>query len=111
MKSGTQTEAPPSTVGAKLAIVATVEVAPEKRSQLLTILLAHRARCLKDEPGTLRFDVMLPHDDESKLCLCEVYRDAAAFDVHRNGTSIALYREESSALGAKISFSRCTLIE
>ena len=40
----------------KLAIVATIEVAPERRDQLLLLLMAHRARCLKDEPGTLQFE-------------------------------------------------------
>ena len=44
----------------KLAIVATIEVAPERRDQLLPLLMAHRGRCLKDEPGTLQFDVLAP---------------------------------------------------
>jgi quinol monooxygenase YgiN len=111
MKSDTETKAPPFTGAAKLAIVATFEVAPEKRGELLSLLMAHRARCLKDEPGTLQFEIMVPHDDDSELFLCEVYRDAAAFDVHRNGASIAQFPQESGTLGAKLSFSRCAVIE
>ena len=37
----------------KLAIVATIEVAPERRDQLLPLLMAHRGRCLQ-------FDVLAP---------------------------------------------------
>ena len=69
----------------KLAIVATIEVAPERRDQLLPLLMAHRARCLKDEPGTLQFEVLVPREDDTKVLLYEVYRDDAAFDVHLNG--------------------------
>jgi quinol monooxygenase YgiN len=51
--------------------------------------MAHKARCLEDEPGTLQFEILLPHDDDAKVLLYEVYRDDAAFEVHRNGRSFA----------------------
>jgi quinol monooxygenase YgiN len=78
----------------KLAIVATIEVAPERKDQLLPLLMAHRARCLKDEPGTLQFEVLAPREDDTKVLLYEVYRDDAAFDVHFNGPSIARARRD-----------------
>ena len=62
----------------KLAIVATTEVAPDRRDQLLPLLMAHRGRCLKDEPGTLQFEVLVPREDDTKVLLYEVYRDDAA---------------------------------
>jgi (4S)-4-hydroxy-5-phosphonooxypentane-2,3-dione isomerase len=96
---------------AVLAIVATIEIAPERRDQFLPLLMAHRARSLKNEPGTLRFDIMAPHDDDTKLFLCAVYRDAAAFDVYRNGDSITQFWQEITGLGAKISLTRCTVME
>jgi quinol monooxygenase YgiN len=43
---------------AKFAIVATFEIASGQIDAFLPLLLAHRDRCLKDEPGTLRFDVL-----------------------------------------------------
>jgi (4S)-4-hydroxy-5-phosphonooxypentane-2,3-dione isomerase len=73
----------------KLAIIATIEVAPGKRDQVLPLLMARGARCLKDEPGTLQFDVMIPREDDSRLLVHEVYQDDAAFDAHRSGPSIA----------------------
>ena len=95
----------------KLAIVATIEVAPGKRDEVLPLLLAHRARSLRDEPGTLQFDVLVPREDASKLLLYEVYQDDAAFEAHRNARSIAQFREESAGLGIKISATRCTPAE
>ena len=96
----------------KLAIIATIEVAPGRWDQLLSLLMAHRSRCLKDEPGiTLQFDVLLPHDDDTKVLSYEVYRDAAAFDAHRNGPSIARFREETAGMGVKLSVTRCAVLD
>jgi quinol monooxygenase YgiN len=92
---------------AKLAIIATIEVAPGRRADVMPPLMAHRQRSLKDESGTLQFEVLLPHDDETKVLLYELYRDAAAFEDHRNGASIARFREETSGMIAKISGTRC----
>jgi hypothetical protein len=41
----------------KFANVVTIEVALGRRDQVVTLLAAHKARCLKDEPGTLQFDL------------------------------------------------------
>jgi (4S)-4-hydroxy-5-phosphonooxypentane-2,3-dione isomerase len=68
----------------KFANVVTIEVAPGQRDQVVTLLLAHKAR-LKDEPGTLQFEVLLPKDDDTKARVYEMYRDAVAFEVHLNG--------------------------
>jgi quinol monooxygenase YgiN len=43
----------------KFANVVTIEVAPGRGDQVVTLLMAHKAR-LKDEPGTLQFEVLLP---------------------------------------------------
>jgi hypothetical protein len=37
------------------------------RGQLLPLLMAHKARCLKDEPGTLQFEILVPHDKHAKI--------------------------------------------
>ena len=96
----------------RLAIIATIEVPSERRDQLLPLLIAHRDRCLKDEPGiTLQFDILLPPDDERKVFSYEVYRDDAAFDAHRNGPSIARFREEIVRMGTKISVTRCAILD
>jgi len=87
----------------KLAIIGTIEVAPGKRDQVLPLLMAHRARCLKDEPGTLQFEVMISREDDSRLLVHEIYQDDAAFDAHRSGPSIAKFREETPQWASRFS--------
>ncbi|GLR88692.1 putative quinol monooxygenase [Bradyrhizobium iriomotense] len=94
-----------------LVIMGTFEVAPGKRDQVVPLLMAHRARCLKDEPGTLQFEVVLPRDEESKLLIYEVYENDEAFEVHRNGASIAQWREATAGLGVKVVATKCTPVE
>jgi len=50
----------------KFANVVTIEVAPGRKDEVVALLLAHKAR-LKDEPGTLQFEVLLPKDDDTKV--------------------------------------------
>jgi quinol monooxygenase YgiN len=95
----------------KLVIMGTIEVAPGKRDQVTAVLMAHRARCLKDEPGTLQFDVALPRDDDTRILIHEVYRNDDAFEVHRNGPSIARYREETGGMIINVIATRCTPVE
>jgi quinol monooxygenase YgiN len=95
----------------KFAIVGTLEVAPGRKDEVLPLLMAHRARCLQDEPGTLQFEVLVPHGDDSKVLLYEVYRDDAAFNVHWNGTSVARLREEAAGMITKVYGTRCALAE
>ena len=65
----------------KLVIMGTIEVAPGKRDQVTSALMSHRARCLKDEPGPLQFEAVLPRDDHSKILIYEVYQDDSALQL------------------------------
>ena len=92
----------------KLVIIGTIEVSPGKRDQVSSLLTAHAARCLNDEPGTLEFKVLIPRDDDSKVLIYEAYQDDGAFEVHRNGLSIARWREETAGMIVKVIATRCT---
>jgi quinol monooxygenase YgiN len=94
----------------KLANVVTIEVAPEQRDQIVASLLAHKAR-LKGEACTLQFEVLLPKDDNTKVLSFEMYRDAAAFEVHLNGPSLAQLREEIAGTVKKLHGVRCTVVD
>ena len=93
----------------KFGNVVTIEVASGRRDQVITTLLAHKAR-LKDEPGTLQFEILLPNDDDTKIHLYEMYRDAAAFEVHFNGPSLAQWKKETAGM-AKLHGVRCTVLD
>lgn len=72
------------------------------RERSLPIVKAHRERCLRDEPGTIQFDVLTVNDDDTKLMLYEVYENSEAFDAHWNGESIKQTMAEIEALGIKV---------
>lgn len=95
----------------KLAIVATAEIAKGRMDEVVSLLMAHRKRCLEQEPGTLQFEVLRPRDDETKILLYEVYRDDDAFQAHWNGPLVARSRRETKDLIAKLAGTRCTLEE
>lgn len=96
---------------AKFAIVATFEIAQGQMDAFLALLIAHRDRCLKDEPGTLRFDVLRPRNEENSVLLYEVYADDAAFQGHWNGAHVARMRSETAGMVTKLTGIRCSLLE
>ena len=58
-----------------------------------------------------RADMANPNDDATQILLYELYRDAAAFEVHWHGPSIARLREEAGSMIVKIYGTRCALSE
>jgi quinol monooxygenase YgiN len=94
----------------KLANVVTIEVTPGRRDEVVAFLLAHKAR-LKDESGTLQFEVLLPKDDDTKIRAYEMYRDAAAFEAHLNGPSLAQLKEEIAGIVLKLQGVRCAVVD
>jgi quinol monooxygenase YgiN len=94
-----------------LALIATFEIAPGQRDELLPVLMAHRARCLKEEPGILQFEVLAPEGNDKKVLTYEVYRVAAALDAHRKGASLARWREDSAGMLGQASVRRYAVVE
>lgn len=62
-------------------------------SRFLTIIRAHAAGTLADEPGCERFDVLTPSDGGNRVHLHEVYADEAAFTLHRASKRLSDVRE------------------
>ena len=91
----------------QLAIMGRVEVPSERLEDVLALLKAHRDRCLRDEPGTLKFELMRPRDDNTAILLYELYEDDAAFETHRSGASIMRFRKESAEMNVKITATWC----
>ena len=71
----------------------------EDRLKVLPSFMAHRERCLANEPGTIQFDISLPNDDDTTIMLYEVYDNEAAFQAHSKGESMQKLRVELEALG------------
>jgi quinol monooxygenase YgiN len=94
----------------KFANVVTIDVMPGRRDQVVTLLLAHKAR-LKDEPGTLQFEVLLAQHEDTTIRVYEMYRDAAAFEVHLNGGSLAQWKKETAGMVVRLHGVRCAVVE
>lgn len=91
----------------KVALMVTIEFEPGSREEILRALLDHRERCLKEEPGTLQFEVLVPQEDPSMLLLFELYADSSALSLHSKGSSIARFRAEVAGKVAKITSTKC----
>lgn len=96
---------------AKFAIVATFEIAQGKIDEFVSLLHAHKDRCLTDEPGTLRFDILLPMNEPNTVMAYEEYADEKAFQIHWNGPHIARIRAETKQMIKKLSGIRCRVKE
>jgi quinol monooxygenase YgiN len=94
----------------KFANLVTIEVAPGRRDQVVALLAAHKAR-LKSEPGTLQFEMLLPNDDDTKVLSFEMYRDAAAFETHLHGPSLAQLLKETAGMVMKLHGVRCAVVD
>ncbi len=64
------------------AIFATIRVKPEHRERYMEEILHDARGSVLDEPGCLRFDVLVDAADPNTLYLYEIYRDEAAFQTH-----------------------------
>src|ERR1700740_3213824 len=94
----------------RFANVVTIEVMPGREDEVIALLLAHKAG-LKDEPGTLQFEVLLSRDEDTKVRVYEMYRDAAAFEVHLNGPSLAQWKKETAGMVVKLHGVRCAVVD
>ena len=96
---------------AKLAIVATIKTVPGKRDEYLKHLKAHAQRCLATEPGTLKFEILVPKEEADALMLYEVYASPEAFQAHWTGPSVRQVKQDAAGLQVSLSGVRCDLVE
>jgi quinol monooxygenase YgiN len=96
---------------AKLAIVATIKTVPGKRDEYLKHLMAHGQRCLATEPGTLKFEILVPKEEADTLMLYEVYASPEAFQAHWNGPSIQQAKQDTAGMQVSLTGVRCDLAE
>jgi quinol monooxygenase YgiN len=68
---------------ARFGLTVTFRLHPGQLEAFLPLMRANAAASLREEPGCLRFDVLLPEGgDGEEVFLYEVYTDAAAFEAH-----------------------------
>ena len=87
----------------KFAIVATIKTVPGKRDEYLKHLKAHGQRCLATEPGTLKFEILLPQEETDTIMLYEVYASREAFEAHWTGASMEQIKQYTTGLRVSLS--------
>jgi quinol monooxygenase YgiN len=95
----------------KLAIVATIKTVPGGRDEYLKHLKAHGQRCLATEPGTLKFEILVPKEEADTLMLYEVYASPEAFQVHCMGPSVQQVKTDAAGLQVSLTGVRCDVAE
>jgi len=78
----------------KPCLLVTLTCQPGQRDALLERVRSHARACRAEEPGCLRFDVLVAPDDDVTVHLYEVYADDAAIAFHDATERMAQYRED-----------------
>jgi quinol monooxygenase YgiN len=95
----------------KLAIVATIKIVTGKRDEYLKHLKAHAQRCLATEPGTLKFEILVPQKEADTLMLYEVYASPEAFEAHWTGPSMQQAKRDTEGLALNLTGVRCDPVD
>jgi autoinducer 2-degrading protein len=74
-------------------LIVSAKVKPEQRGRFLEAIEDNAVSSVRDEPGCLRFDVVVDNDDPDHYLFYEVYRDQEAFAAHRDSEHFARWRQ------------------
>ncbi len=88
---------------ARVAIVVEFTLKADRHAAFDGLIREHARRTLEEEPGCERFDVLQPlgrdgAPDETRVVLCEVYRDQAAADEHGKSPRLVTVRHAHTSL-------------
>jgi quinol monooxygenase YgiN len=61
--------------------------------------------------GTLKFEIVVPHDQADRVMLYEVYASPEAFETHWHGPAKQEANRDLEPLRVSVSFVRCDLVE
>ena len=75
------------------ALFGTIHIQPARREAFLESMLDDARGSMADEPGCLRFDVLVDDKDPNTIYLYEIYRDQAAFDAHCQAPHFIRWRD------------------
>ena len=88
-----------------------IELKPGTRDAFVKRAIIHRGNVIANEPYCQRFDVLVPQEEDSVVCLYEVYDDEAAFQKHGETPYFAEYRADTGDMVVGRSRLLSTLVE
>jgi quinol monooxygenase YgiN len=80
-------------------VVANIRAAKGKEDALAAFLTEQVAAVIKAEPGCLVYRLHRSVTDPAQFCFYEMFKDEAAFELHRNSPHIAAFRERREKEG------------
>lgn len=92
-----------------VCLLVTLTCKPGRRPTYLERVRQHAATCLAEEPGCLRFDILVPDDDDNIVFLYEVYADDAAIESHLRTDRMTQYMQEVEPLLAERRRRKCAV--
>jgi (4S)-4-hydroxy-5-phosphonooxypentane-2,3-dione isomerase len=96
---------------AKQALIVAFDVKPAALPAFLAILREHAVKTLEEEAGCERFDVLTSRDGGPIVHLYEVYRDEAAFELHRESARLVAVRDRYRDLINGRSLTACEILD
>jgi len=86
----------------KLVIVVDFELQPGAAARFMPLMQTNAEASLRDEPGCLQFDVLIPEDNAKdsieRVFLYEVYVNAKAFEEHLKTAHFLSFKAAVSTL-------------
>jgi (4S)-4-hydroxy-5-phosphonooxypentane-2,3-dione isomerase len=67
------------------SVLSHLTIKPHHVDEFVTLIREHASETLRDEPGTLRFDVIQDETTANHFYVHETYVDEAAFQTHMHG--------------------------
>jgi (4S)-4-hydroxy-5-phosphonooxypentane-2,3-dione isomerase len=67
------------------SILSQLTIQPQHVDEFITLIREHASESLRDEPGTLGFDVIQDQEAPNHFYVHETYTDEAAFQAHMQG--------------------------
>lgn len=83
------------------AVCVTFKIHPESLPAFLPLMRAQAENSLDLEPDCLRFDIWSDDADPEAVYLYEIYRDAAAFQVHLESDHFKSFNDATLAMVAE----------
>ncbi|HEY1942884.1 MAG TPA: putative quinol monooxygenase [Roseiarcus sp.] len=93
--------APTTGSGPAIVNVVTFTVPPAGMDRFLSISKENSRISLKEEPGCIGFDVLLPQGEPNTVMLIETYRDHAAYEAHRVTPHFLAFVKGAQEIGAQ----------
>jgi quinol monooxygenase YgiN len=87
--------------GPAIVNVVTFEVPSAGMADFLKISKENSRTSLKEEPGCIGFDVLLPNHEPDTVMLIETYRDEAAYKAHRVTPHFLAFVKRAQEIGVK----------